>query len=140
MAAARWWITLTAPGGVHTAGGQLTAHFIHSATAPAKKGDVWGVYGPWPTRAAAEQAWNDRSYQDKPVSTAGDSPVRTGQGPLGLSGIGDLIARIGQPVFWLRAAEVIIGAVLLIVGIGKMTGAGSTVLQVARNAPKVIPI
>lgn len=142
--AQRWWIVLR----LASAGaGQLTASFTEAAKAPAKKGTVWGVFGPWPTRAAAEQAWKDGSYQNHAAVPPGDSsPVintivsgnpegnQGGTSGSGSSGFAGLLAKLGQPVFWLRAAEVVVGAVLLIVAIGKMTGAGSTVLQVAKTA------
>lgn len=130
---AKWWVTLTRPGGVNGTGGQLTANFVQAATAPAKKGDVWGVFGPWATMAAARAAWNDGSYQNHAAAPPGDSsPVvntivsgnpNANQGGNTQSGFLPSLTRI---------AEIILGIGLLLIGLAKLAS-GTQIGQAAKN-------
>jgi len=139
---AKWWVTLTQPGGVQGGGGELTANFVQAATAPAKKGDVWGVFGPWPTAAAAEKAWQDGSYQNHAVTPPGDSsPVINtivSGNPNGNQGGGSsgFLDALTQKNTWIRVAEVVLGLALIIVGLAKLTGAGDIAKQAAKVAAR----
>lgn len=99
------------------------------------------VDGPFPTRHQAQLDANTAPPGTKPVSANPVIKTLTGGG-LGLPGLPgwNFISALSSPRFWLRAAEVVGGLVLLIVGLGQMTGLGKTVTEVVKNAPKVIPI
>lgn len=62
-----------------------------------------------------------------------------------VSGVGDAFAAVGnflskltEPLFWLRIAEVVIGAAMVIIGMGKMTGLGSDVKSITKAGVKAL--
>jgi hypothetical protein len=54
-----------------------------------------------------------------------------------ISGIVAFLGNLTSPTFWLRIAEVVIGAAMVIVGIGKMTGMGDDLKSITSKAKKV---
>lgn len=79
------------------------------------------------TKQAAQNFISEES------STLGSGTV---PGLSGLAAIGAFFSKLTEPLMWLRAAEVVVGAVLLIVGIGKMAGMGHDVMSIAKTAIK----
>ena len=114
--------------------GQLNFKFVRSASAPAKTGNVFGVWGPWPTKAAAQAAFNNNSYQGKPVTTVGDSPKTPGQSTLqsllGIPALHDTRDLV------IRTVKVVLGVALIIIGLVEIARPG----QILSKLPPVIPV
>lgn len=78
-----------------------------------------------------------------PGGTAPTTSVATGeanalQGETGLTGInaiGQAFSDLGNRAFWLRAAKVVVGVVLIIIGVAHLARAGSIVSTAAKAAP-----
>lgn len=53
----------------------------------------------------------------------------------GLAQVGTFFTTLGSKNLWMRAAKVIIGGALLLIGVAHMTGADNAVAQAARRVP-----
>lgn len=91
---------------------------------------AWGPYG---TKAAAEaELANLKKHPPKNVQVEPPKPPLSN--PLqGVQAIGDFFQRLSQASTWIRVAEVVLGAALIIVGLAHITQAG----KLARQAAKV---
>lgn len=125
-----WWVVnkISRPGGPR--GPQQTNYVIEqAATRPLNT-----VAGPYSTKAEA-QAWQTSA------NTAGNSPGSAVGGvtnavgnATGLTAIGDFFSRLTQANTWIRAAEVVLGVVLLAIGIARITDAVPAATRIARTA------
>ena len=53
-------------------------------------------------------------------------------------GLSNLLGTLGSSAFWLRAAKVVLGGALLLIGLAHLTGADGAIMTAARRAP--IPV
>lgn len=53
----------------------------------------------------------------------------------GLTQVGDFFGALTEKNLWIRAAKIVVGAVLIIIGLAHMTGADNAVAAAARKAP-----
>lgn len=104
----------------------------------------WVAYwkGPYATEAQAKTAQAPAGSPENPVSGAvkasGDNP--SGTTPLsGIDAIGHFFSNLSQRGFWIRIAKVGIGIVMIVVGLSKLTGAGSKIEAVAAKIPPIVP-
>lgn len=148
MAAQPWWVI-----SVSTVNGQpwqaVSFQGAKSAAQGASQGGILG--GPFTTEAQAAafgNAWSARTHHaftDNPnLSSANpltDIPAGAAQigsaaaSSTGLPQIGAFFASLGNKNLWIRAAKVMIGGALVMIGLAHMTGASNAVATVARKAP-----
>jgi len=91
--------------------------------------------------AVAEQAQPGGKNASNPVA-AGAQAVETGAkdaastiaSDTGVNAIGDFFSTLTEKNVWVRAAKVIVGSVMIIVGLARITGAGNAVTAVAKEA------
>ncbi len=69
------------------------------------------------------------------ILTPGGAAGAVGSTVPGLSGIGSFFTTIGKAGTWARAAEVIIGGALIVIGLSHLTGASNAVATAARKVP-----
>lgn len=53
----------------------------------------------------------------------------------GLTQVGAFFASLGEKNLWIRAAKIIAGGALVVIGLAHITGAGNEVMTIARKAP-----
>lgn len=115
--------------------------------------EAFGMHG-YPTAAQAQAKPNSVNAVDKvqvnawivaanditgnPAADAGHAAEAAGSAT-GLNAIGDLASALGQSGTWVRVAKVAIGAVLVVVGLARMTGTESGVATAATAAAKSVP-
>jgi hypothetical protein len=77
----------------------------------------------YPSKAAAQAAANDQNGKTNPPQTNWTEELT--------KLLGDVLDRN----FWLRAGKVIIGGIIIVVGVSKMTGASNVIVKAAEKAP-----
>lgn len=55
----------------------------------------------------------------------------------GLSAIGDFFSRLAQANTWVRVGKVVVGGLMLIIGVSKMTGADNQIVRLASKIPVI---
>jgi len=94
----------------------------------------WTAYmGPFTTQAAAQTAQVDPNANTTLAGIKAGSAVGGIPNPLtGLAAVGDFFARLTQANTWIRLVEGILGLGLLVVGLAKMSGTGSTLRKAVK--------
>jgi hypothetical protein len=123
-----WWVIWTVRGKLNQ-----SAQVVQAAAKPAAKPGQT-VMGPYPDKAAANAAV-------QAGGPAGTPPV-TGPAPSlnplsGIAAVGDFFGRLSQANTWIRVAEVLLGAALLIIGLAKLasgTQVGHAAAGLAKKA------
>lgn len=140
----QWWVIWTTPlGGTTSYTGTSTPNYFQGtqaqAQARAKLVINSSTTGPYPTKAAAQAAVAAKTSVPNPP--VGGQPNVPGVGnPLsGLAAIGDFFSRLTQASTWIRVAEIIVGAGLIIVSLAKLA-AGTPAGKAAIKAGKVAAI
>ena len=121
MASGSWWVT---PSGVVQASSKPT-----------------GAVGPFSSEAEANAYVT--AHKTKPL--IGDEIPGTGGTPdlkpdvpnplTGINAIGDFFSRLTNSNTWIRAAKILVGGMLVLVGIAHMTGASGAIAETARKVP-----
>jgi hypothetical protein len=70
-----------------------------------------------------------------PSKVAKTAAGEAGVPATGINAIGDFFNALGQANLWNRAAKVVIGSALLIIGIAHITGSDHIIMQTARKVP-----
>jgi len=157
MAAVWWWVVSPAETGA--ASRPRDARLISTPDsgpeydALAGGGSYKGAaryQGPFATRAAAQAASpgggslaeqiaagvQAGAANDAGVVGSGARAAQAASNGLGgLAAIGDFFGRLTEAVTWLRAAKILAGGALLIIGIAHITGAGNALASTARKVP-----
>jgi hypothetical protein len=115
-------------------------HAVSSSARPAGNKQN-PVYGPYATQGQAQAQANELNGIAGAASRAGAAadpgapPGANSQGPGNpLAAIADFFSRLGQANTWIRAAEVILGLGLLIVGLAKLASGTSVGRKAAKAA------
>lgn len=104
--------------------------------------------GPFATQAAAQQWANQFNTNPNTVQagsglspTTGTTTAGTGTPP-GATGLGnalnnidDFFAKLKDGNLWLRTAEVILGTLLIVASVGKLTGANNVITSAVKKVP-----
>jgi hypothetical protein len=78
--------------------------------------------GPFATEAEARTAQNSQQQSPNPLNDLTNA-AQNATGPLtGLAAIGDFFTKLGNANTWLRVAEVLLGAGIIIVALAKLAG------------------
>jgi hypothetical protein len=117
----QWWVVIKS--------GSSTMTVLQSASKPAGYATV---FGPFPTRAAAQKIAGI-APEPPHLGITGNPSV-----PGGLTAIGDFFTKIGDRATWVRVAKVVIGAIMIIAGLAKLGTPAAE--KIAAKLPKVIPV
>lgn len=92
------------------------------------------ISGQNPVTAGTGGPQNPNASAAAPVGSSIPNPLT------GLEAIGGFFASLSEPHLWWRVAKVVIGGVLLLVGLAKITGADKKIGGLAAKAVKVAPL
>lgn len=94
--------------------------------------------GPFATEAEAKTAQNPQQQSPNPLNDVTNAAENAASGPLtGLAAIGGFFSKLGQANTWLRVAEVLLGAGIIIVALARLAGdtpAGRAALKAGKAA------
>lgn len=121
-----WWVVYPDVGAT---GSAALARVVRSATKPA------GAIQSYPTQAAAkaEAAKFNGALGLSPnpiqavIQGATGNTTASGVGQNPLTAVGQFFSTLGQRATWVRIAKVAIGAIMIITGLNKLTGASSKI-------------
>jgi hypothetical protein len=106
---------------------------IAEATSEAQKTSLISQgYVAWFSSKAAAQSYE--SSEQSPYGSGEPQGALENAIP-GLAQVGDFFGALTGPNLWIRAAKVLVGATLLIVGIAHLTGASGALAATARKVP-----
>lgn len=118
MAGGQWWVVWSMAS---QQADQISAKVVQSASQPNANGKtVWQVWGPYATKADATAAENNRDPGSGQLTPGAASQAGAPPGLDDLSGVTDFLGRLKQGATWERAAEILIGGVLLAIGINAL--------------------
>lgn len=90
------------------------------------------------TEAQAAASWAGVTYNGtsggSPSANIPDATSAVTSVDSGINSVGDFFEKLSEGNVWLRAAEALLGIVLIAVALGKITGAG----EIAKDAIKVV--
>lgn len=134
--------------------GYNNGHAISLGAIEQAEAEAYGMHG-YPTAAEAQAKPNSVNALEKtqvnawiiaanditgnPAKDAGHAAAAAAGSVPGLSAIGDFFGRLAQASTWIRVAEVILGAGLIIVSLARLA-AGTPVGQAAAKAGKAAMI
>lgn len=143
-----WWVGAYIEAGMSTSSSGGTAYLpfvFQDATKAQAQKDAGAklLAGPFSTQADA-QNWAN-SYESSPSTLHAGSGLSTstgtvtGDSPPSLGNLVGSITGFHGSNFVIRAAKIIIGGALLLIGLAHLTGADNSVMKAARNV-KMVPI
>ena len=95
----------------------------------------FNIHGPYPTQKAANAALPAIAKANPApgeLSQLYDAATSQPQSNNSAAGLATLIGELTSSGTWIRVAKVIIGGVLVIVGLAKLTGAGKVIEDVVK--------
>lgn len=129
----QWYIEYVVAGG--GSGGAAVPTVIQSASQPQSGGDIQWVYGPYPSKAAAQADLNSGPSSGKLLNSRGltdNSSAKPGQ-----SLSSSILGPFEEAATWERVAIGLLGIVLIAIGVARLTHAVPAATDIAKTAGAV---